>query len=69
MTAQTDPFTAARPEFRRAMAQASKPMPLLAGEVATFSRRRPVRFWIVTIAQGAAVLLMITLFWSGLNVS
>lgn len=39
----TDAFLAARPEYRRAMNLAARPMPILAGEVAEIRRRVPFR--------------------------
>lgn len=40
LSTAADPFTAAQPSFRRAASLGAQPMPLAAGEVATF-RRRP----------------------------
>lgn len=39
LSTAADPFTAAQPTFRRATALGAQPMPLAAGEVATFKRR------------------------------
>lgn len=61
----SDPMTLAdtRERHRRIL---SAPMPLLAGEVATYSRRRGLRFWVTTGLQFTGVALMVALFWTGL---
>jgi len=38
-----DAFLAARPEYRRAMTLAARPLPILAGEVVELRRRVPFR--------------------------
>lgn len=41
----TDAFLAARPEYRRAQVLAAKHLPLQAGEVAEFPKRRMFYVW------------------------
>lgn len=54
----TDAFLSARPEYRRALSLASKPLPILAGEVAEYPRPASFAMSVVRCLPATAVFIV-----------